>query len=115
MVPQVTCSSTQQCWLRAWERARAEQLIPYRNTDGSWSVKEYIVTVTGPGWSDPSCSCPSGQVGRPLVCKHLAVVAKAIAAHVRPIRGTEKAMAVIAAPAAIVTLSVPSPLDAVFA
>jgi hypothetical protein len=83
-----TCGSVGHCWLRAWERARAEQLIPYRDTLTTWSVKHYTVTVTGAGWSDLICSCPAGRSHK--ICKHMAVVAKAISVHVRPIRGTAK-------------------------
>jgi hypothetical protein len=120
------CSPARACWLRAWDRAKAEQLIPYRNAAGSWSVKTYTITVTGAGWSDLSCSCPAGCNGR--VCKHAAVVAKAIATHVSPVRGTAKVgkeAAALVAPSralpsfydsrAIVSLYVPSPLDDVFA
>ena len=126
MVPTQTrpCSPARQCWLRAWDRAKAEQLIPYRETPTTWSVKTYTVTVTGPGWSDLACSCPAGTNHR--ICKHAAVVAKAIATRVSPVRGTAKvgkeAAPVAASPAlpsfydrgAIVTMSVPSPLDALF-
>jgi hypothetical protein len=83
-----TCGTVGHCWLRAWERARAEQLIPYRDTPITWSVKHYTVTVTGAGWSDLICSCPAGRSHK--ICKHMAVVAKAISVHVRPIRGTAK-------------------------
>jgi len=83
-----TCGSVGDCWLRAWERAKAEQLIPYRETQTTWSVKHYTVTVTGAGWSDLICSCPAGRSHK--ICKHMAVVAKAISAHVLPIRGTAK-------------------------
>ena len=119
-----TCSPARACWLRAWDRAKAEQLIPYRNDDGTWSVKTYTVTVTGAGWSDLSCNCPAGYNGR--ICKHAAVVAKAIATRVSPVRGTAKvgkeAAPVAASPIlpsfygrrAIVTMSIPSPLDAMF-
>ena len=88
MVTQTACADSRQCWLRAWQRAKDEGLIPFRNLDGSWSVKAYTVKVTGAGWSDLSCSCPAGQHHR--TCKHMAVVAKAIAVGVRPMRGTEK-------------------------
>ena len=82
------CSSVGQCWLRAWERAKAEQLIPYRETLTTWMVKHYTVTVTGAGWSDLACSCPAGRSHK--ICKHMAVVAKAISAHVLPVKGTAK-------------------------
>jgi hypothetical protein len=75
-------------WLRAWERAKVEQLIPYRDTLTTWSVKHYTVTVIGVGRSDLICSCPAGRSHK--ICKHMAVVAKAISVHVRPIRGTAK-------------------------
>jgi SWIM zinc finger len=120
------CSPARACWLRAWDRAKAEKLIPYRNADGSWTVKTYTVSVTGAGWSDLSCSCPAGTNHR--ICKHAAVVAKAIAMHVSPVRGTAtvgKEVARAAAPSqalpsfydsrAIVTMRIPSPLDALFA
>jgi hypothetical protein len=127
MVPAQTrpCSPARACWLRAWDRAKAEQLIPYKNTDGSWSVKTYTVTVTGAGWSDLSCSCPAGTNHR--IRKHGAVVVKAIATRVSPVRGTAKvgkeAAVVTASPIlpsfydsrAIVTMAVPSALDALFA
>ncbi len=88
MVTRPTCSEVQRCWLRAWQRAQEERLIPFANADRTWSVKAYMVTVVGAGWSDLSCSCPGGRHHR--VCKHMAVVAKAIAIGVRPVRGTEK-------------------------
>jgi len=95
MVPATTvaaqstaCSPVRACWLRAWDRANAERLIPFRNDDSSWSVKSYTVAITGPGWSNLSCTCAAGRNGR--ICKHAAVVAKAIAVGVRPVRGTEK-------------------------
>jgi hypothetical protein len=84
MVAQSTCSQTRQCWLRAWDRAKAEKLIPFRNADGSWTVKSYTVRVAGPGWSALSCDCAAGRNNR--ICKHVAVTAKAIAVGVRPIR-----------------------------
>ncbi len=84
MVAQTTCSPARQCWLRAWDRARTEKLIPFRNVDGTWTVKSYTVRVTGAGWSALSCDCAAGRNTR--VCKHVAVTAKAIAAGVRPIR-----------------------------
>jgi hypothetical protein len=121
-----TCAPARACWLRAWDRAKAEKLIPYRETLTTWTVKTYTVTVTGAGWSDLSCSCPAGRNGR--ICKHAAVVAKAIAAHVLPVRGTEKGkeIAATATPApvwepptaatpAVVSLHIPSPLDALYA
>jgi hypothetical protein len=89
MVPQATCSPARQCWIRAWERAQAEKLVPYYLDGTHWAVKDHIVTVTGPGWSALSCNCAAGRQGR--VCKHAAVTAKAIALHVRPIKGTSKA------------------------
>jgi hypothetical protein len=89
MVPQATCSPARQCWLRAWQRAVDEKLVPYYVDGTHWAVKDYTVTVTGPGWSALACNCPAGRVGR--VCKHCAVVAKAIALHVRPVHGTAKA------------------------
>ena len=84
--PTTTCSPARACWLRAWDRAKAEKLIPYRNADGTWSVKQYTISITGAGWSDLSCSCPAGRQSK--VCKHAAVVAKAIACRVSPVRGT---------------------------
>jgi hypothetical protein len=81
MVAQSTCSQTRDCWLRAWDRAKAEKLIPFRNIDGTWS---YTIAATGPGWSALSCTCAAGRNGR--ICKHVAVTAKAIAVGVRPIR-----------------------------
>jgi hypothetical protein len=96
MVAQVSCSPTRQCWLRAWDRAKSEKLIPFRNADGTWSCKSYTIAITGPGWSDITCTCAAGRNHR--VCKHVAVVTKALAAGVRPIRpalvaleGAEKA------------------------
>ena len=91
-----TCSPVRACWLRAWDRAKAEKLICYPNTDGSWSCKSYIVTVVGAGWSDLACNCAAGRNGR--ICKHASVVAKAIAVGVRPIRGTAKGGAGITPP-----------------
>ncbi len=85
------------CWLRAWDRAKAEQLIPYKWAEGLWDVKGYTVAVTGPGWSDLACSCPAGCNGR--ICKHAAVVAKAIALGGSPVRGTEKVAAPVVLPA----------------
>jgi hypothetical protein len=93
MVAQAPCSPTRQCWLRAWDRARTEKLIPYRNADGSWNVKFYTITVTGPGWSDLSCNCAGGSHSR--ICKHAAVVAFAISAGVRPIRPEVAAVATL--------------------
>ena len=93
------CGSVGQCWLRAWERAKAEQLIPYRDTLTTWSVKHYTVTLTGVGWSDLICSCPAGRSHK--ICKHMAVVAKAIAMHVLPVRGTAKVGKEAAAVAAV--------------
>ena len=118
MVPQAPCSPARQCWIRAFGRAKAEKLIPYRNADGTWTVKTYTVTVVGAGWSDLACSCPAGANGR--ICKHAAVVAKAISAHVLPIRGTEKGKEVAApaapfVPQASVLVSGPGPLAAAFA
>jgi hypothetical protein len=85
MVPaQSTCSTTRDCWLRAWDRAKSEKLIPFRNADGTWSCKSYTIAATGPGWSALSCTCAAGRNGR--ICKHVAVTAKAIAVGVRPIR-----------------------------
>ena len=112
-----TCAPARACWLRAWDRAKAEKLIPYPNPDGSWAVKSYTITPTGPGWSDLACSCPGN---RHAACKHRAVVAKALASHVRPIRGTAKAGKAGATPAASfvpshVALAIPTPLDALFA
>ena len=79
-----TCPAQRACWLRAWDRAKAEKLIPFRVSPGIWAVKAYTVTVTGAGWSDLTCSCPAGQHG--IICKHAAVTAKAIAIGVSPIR-----------------------------
>jgi hypothetical protein len=87
MVPQVTCSPARQCWLRAWDRAKSEKLIPYRNADGSWTVKSYTISPVGPGWSDLACTCAGN---RHVACKHRAVVAKAVAVGIFPIRGTAK-------------------------
>jgi hypothetical protein len=89
------CSPTRACWLRAWDRAKAEQLIPYRETPTTWSVKTYTVTVTGAGWSDLVCNCTAGQNRR--ICKHLPPVAKCIAQHISPIRGTGRGEVVVAA------------------
>ena len=44
-----TCPAQRACWLRAWDRAKAEKLIPFRVSPGVWAVKAYTVTVTGPG------------------------------------------------------------------
>ncbi|HVA90930.1 MAG TPA: hypothetical protein VNL71_13940 [Chloroflexota bacterium] len=93
------CSPSRACWLRAWDRAKAEKLIPFRETPTTWTVKTYTVTITGAGWSDLSCTCAAGRNGR--ICKHAAVTAKAIAVGVLPIRGTEKGKEV--APAAAFT------------
>ena len=84
MVPQATCSPAQTCWLRAWERAKAEKLIPFFVEPGVYSVKSYTVRVVGAGWAQLSCSCPAGSKGR--VCKHVAVAAKARSVGVRPLR-----------------------------
>ena len=92
------CSPVRACWLRAWGRAKAERLIPFRQTPTTWTVKSYTVTITGSGWSDLSCSCAAGRNNR--ICKHASVVAKAIAVGVLPIRGTEKTGKEAAAPAA---------------
>ena len=81
---EATCPAQRACWLRAWDRAKAEKLIPFRVSPGVWAVKAYTVAVTGPGWSDLACSCPAGQHG--IICKHAAVTAKAIAIGVSPIR-----------------------------
>jgi hypothetical protein len=93
MLPQSTSRS---CWLRAWQRAKEEKLIPYYTGGARWEVKDYTITVTGPGWSDLACTCLAGR--NHLVCKHIAVTAKAIAVGVRPVRGTAKAI-----PAPVVT------------
>ena len=118
MVPQATCSPARQCWIRAWERARTEKLIPSRTANRAiWMVKGYFVEATGAGWSDLVCTGPAGRAHR--VCKHAAVVAKAIAIGVLPVRGSERGQEV--APAAAFTLQpstrldLPSALDAVFA
>jgi len=95
-VATTTCSPARACWLRAWDRAKAEKLIPFRETPSTWAVKSYTVSVVGAGWSDLSCTCPAGRNHR--ICKHQAVVAKAIAVGVLPVRGTEKGG--VAAPAA---------------
>jgi hypothetical protein len=87
------CSPARACWLRAWDRAKAEQLIPYKRAEGLWDVKGYSVAVTGPGWSDLKCSCPAGTNHR--ICKHAAVTAKAIAIGVSPVRGTSKVAAAL--------------------
>jgi hypothetical protein len=96
MVAQVSCSKTRTCWLRAWDRAKSEKLIPFRNADGTWSCKSYTIAITGPGWSDITCTCAAGRNGR--ICKHSAVVAFARANGLSPIRpalvaleGAEKA------------------------
>ena len=119
MVPvqPTTCSPARACWLRAWDRAKVEKLIPFRETPTTWTVKSYTVTIIGAGWSDLSCSCPAGRNHR--ICKHAAVVAKAIAAGVLPIKGTEKGKEA-AAPAApfvpnFTALHIPTALDALFA
>ena len=91
-----TCSPARACWLRAWDRAKAEKLICYLNADGSWSVKTYTIRVTGAGWSDLSCTCAGN---RHVACKHRAIVAKCLAVGIRPIRGTEKTGKEAAAPA----------------
>ena len=92
-----TCSPVRACWLRAWDRAKVEKLIPFRETPTTWTVKSYTITVTGAGWSDLSCTCAAGRNNR--ICKHASVVAKAIAVGVLPIRGTEKTGKEAAAPA----------------
>jgi hypothetical protein len=112
MVPQSTCSPTRQCWLRAWDRARTEKLIPFPNVDGSWSCKSYTIAVTGAGWSDLSCTCPAGRNGR--VCKHVAVVAKSIAAGVRPIRPVPAAAVTLKTGLGTVTYLTHDPLAAAF-
>ncbi len=119
MITQTACSPARQCWLRAWDRARTEKLIPYLNADGTWSVRGYTITVTGKGWSDLACTCPGG---RHIACKHRSAVAKAIAVGVRPMRGTEKAQATpsidVAAKPFMLQAStfthVPTPLDELF-
>jgi hypothetical protein len=118
MVAQVSCSQTRQCWLRAWDRAKAERLIPFRNADGSWTVKSYTVRVTGAGWSALSCDCAAGR--NHVICKHVAVTAKAIAVGVRPIRpalvaleGAEKAAPVFV-PVASIVISGDDPLAVAF-
>lgn len=115
-----TCSPARPCWLRAWDRAKAEKLIPFKNADGSWAVKSYTVSVVGAGWSDLTCNCAAGRNHR--ICKHAAVTAKAIAAHVTPIRGTEKGKEAATTAASFtqpvgtfVALHIPSPLDALYA
>ena len=45
MVPQATCSPARQCWIRAFEHAAGEKLIPYRVSPGVWTVKAYTVRV----------------------------------------------------------------------
>jgi hypothetical protein len=111
----ITPAVDRAAWLRAWERAKAEKLIPFRSHPAFWIVKTYVVSVTGPRWFDLACTCKAGNRG--LCFKHKAVVAKAVAAHVLPVRGTEKGKGAPQAPAspAIVSLSIPSPLDALYA
>ncbi len=115
MVAQPTCSPARQCWLRAWERAVNEKLIPYLNADGSWTVKSYTITVTGASWSHLACSCPGG---RHIACKHRSVVAAAISRGLRPVRGTERTAAAPAPFVPVASTFMPQandPLAAVFA
>jgi hypothetical protein len=65
---------------RALTRATAEGYVVYRRgadalgvatvVNGTWTRKDYILTVTGLCAGDLTCSCPAGAKGR--VCKHLA-------------------------------------------
>ena len=89
MVPHPSCSPARSCWIRAFDRAAAEHLIPFRTAPTTWTVKTYTVRVVGAGWSDLACTCPAGRTAR--VCKHAAVVAAAIARGISPIKGTERA------------------------
>jgi hypothetical protein len=83
-------------WRAAFARACAENLIPYPAVSPRrdptpvtlWLVKTYDVRVIGPHWYSLSCDCRAGKQGK--ICKHAAVVAKARALGVRPIRGTAK-------------------------
>ena len=105
-------------YARTEQRAKGEKLIPYRQTPTTWVVKSYTVTVTGPSWSDLACDCAAGRNHR--ICKHAAVVAKAVACGVLPIRGTEKAKGVASAipvlpVGTIISYTGPSPRDVLFA
>jgi hypothetical protein len=65
---------------RALARAKAEGIVIYRRgnealgvanvVDGTWTRKNYILTVIGTGAGDLTCSCPAGSKG--TTCKHLA-------------------------------------------
>lgn len=107
-------TATDQAWIAAWARARAEKLIPYRTAAGDWAVKDYTVRVTGPGWRDLACTCDAGRHGR--ICKHAAVTAKAIRLGVSPIYGTAAVSRPVVLPfvPACVRFDIPSPLDALF-
>jgi hypothetical protein len=75
---------------RAFERAKAERLLTFRNEDGTWSCKSYTLTVTGERPQDVACSCPAGTRG--LICKHAVLVMFCRKHHVRPIRPVKPVM-----------------------
>lgn len=73
---------------RAFDRAKAERLVAFRNADGTWSCKDYTLTVTGDRPQDVSCSCPAGARG--LTCKHAVCVMFCRKHHVLPVRPVER-------------------------
>jgi len=53
----------------AASRAMAEGLSARMNADGTWSMKSYLVTPTGPKPQQVKCNCPAGWTGQ--ICKHI--------------------------------------------
>ena len=101
-------SPTQQSFVDAWERAKAERLVAYRIDvnhyqvpSGSDSSVEYAVEFTGPEWHRWTCTCPAGQHDR--VCKHKAIALRCRKDHTGAVRGTRKSAPVVAQAEAVVT------------
>jgi hypothetical protein len=90
--------------VRAFDRAKEERLIAFRNADGTWAVKSYTLTVTGTGAADVRCNCSAGSKG--LVCKHLVCVTFCRKHGVRPIRPVVAPVAYKATVAAKVAASI---------
>ena len=86
---------SQAAMVRAIERATAEKLIPYRNADGTWSVKDYTVTPFGPRPQDVFCNCVAGQAN--ICCKHWAATTYARKHGLLPIRPVRPALTIVKA------------------
>ena len=69
---------------RAMARAQAEKLVAYPNQDGTWTCKQYTVTITGRRCDDVACSCQAGA--HDIICKHAVCVVAARKWGVRPVR-----------------------------